>query len=105
MPVSCTKLTWNTWLVPSSKQTVSVHQHCSLLFVISVRCCPSALSFFYYCVFFFDSCFLGVLYPDSVVGTDSHTPMVNGLGVYVSLSLLVFSVFVFPCFVGVSLQL
>jgi len=23
----------------------------------------------------------GVLYPDSVVGTDSHTPMVNGLGV------------------------
>lgn len=25
----------------------------------------------------------GVLYPDSLVGTDSHTPMVNGLGVYV----------------------
>jgi aconitate hydratase len=23
----------------------------------------------------------GMLYPDSVVGTDSHTPMVNGLGV------------------------
>lgn len=23
----------------------------------------------------------GLLYPDSVVGTDSHTPMVNGLGV------------------------
>ena len=23
----------------------------------------------------------GVLYPDSVVGTDSHTTMVNGLGV------------------------
>ncbi len=23
----------------------------------------------------------GVLYPDSLVGTDSHTPMVNGLGV------------------------
>jgi aconitate hydratase len=25
----------------------------------------------------------GLLYPDSVVGTDSHTPMINGLGVYV----------------------
>jgi aconitase A len=25
--------------------------------------------------------FLGVLYPDSVVGTDSHTTMINGLGV------------------------
>lgn len=23
----------------------------------------------------------GVLYPDSVVGTDSHTTMINGLGV------------------------
>jgi aconitate hydratase len=23
----------------------------------------------------------GLLYPDSVVGTDSHTPMINGLGV------------------------
>ena len=22
----------------------------------------------------------GVLYPDSLVGTDSHTPMINGLG-------------------------
>jgi hypothetical protein len=27
----------------------------------------------------------GLLYPDSLVGTDSHTPMVNGLGVYVPL--------------------
>jgi aconitate hydratase len=25
----------------------------------------------------------GLLYPDSVVGTDSHTPMINGLGMYV----------------------
>ena len=25
----------------------------------------------------------GLLYPDSVVGTDSHTPMVNGVGVFV----------------------
>ena len=25
--------------------------------------------------------FVGVLYPDSVVGTDSHTTMINGLGV------------------------
>ena len=23
----------------------------------------------------------GILYPDSVVGTDSHTTMINGLGV------------------------
>lgn len=22
----------------------------------------------------------GVLYPDSLIGTDSHTPMINGLG-------------------------
>jgi len=29
----------------------------------------------------------GLLYPDSVVGTDSHTPMVNGLGVYVTSNL------------------
>jgi aconitate hydratase len=25
----------------------------------------------------------GLLYPDSLVGTDSHTPMINGLGMYV----------------------
>jgi aconitate hydratase len=25
----------------------------------------------------------GLLFPDSLVGTDSHTPMVNGLGVYI----------------------
>lgn len=24
----------------------------------------------------------GLLYPDTVVGTDSHTPMINGLGMY-----------------------
>eukprot|EP01116_Phalansterium_solitarium_P019202 TRINITY_DN52_c0_g1_i1.p2 TRINITY_DN52_c0_g1~~TRINITY_DN52_c0_g1_i1.p2 ORF type:complete len:766 (+),score=384.92 TRINITY_DN52_c0_g1_i1:161-2458(+) len=35
------------------------------------------LEFLARCVFEDD----GVLYPDSVVGTDSHTPMVNGLGV------------------------
>lgn len=23
----------------------------------------------------------GILYPDSVIGTDSHTPMIDGLGI------------------------
>ena len=45
----------------------------------------------------------GVLYPDSLVGTDSHTPMINGLGVYVAEQFTACFVSVgFDCFLACS---
>ncbi len=49
------------------------------LYVVTERDCPPQVNLEYLGRVVFNE--NGLLYPDSVVGTDSHTTMINGLGV------------------------